>query len=128
MKVSKTVQEYIAKKVREVYEPRLREVDLDYKVKKAEVEAKIQSATEQFKKNILDIVKDNCEQWNFEPNIRYVDYFDIYIHDQIAEQEYRNQKANIESERNAKIEEIIVTLELGGTKADLENMLANLGV
>lgn len=128
MKVSKTVKEYITKKVREVYEPRLREVDLDYKVKKAEVEAKIKSLTEQFKKDVLDIVKDNCEQWNFEPNIRYVEYYGIYVHDQIAEQEYRNQKANIEEERDAKIEEIIVTLELGGTKADLENMLANLGV
>lgn len=128
MKVSKTVKEYIAKKVREAYAPHLREVDLDYKVKQAELEAQLKSATEQFKKDILDIVKDNSEQWNFEPNIRYVDYYGIYVHDHIAEQEYRNQKANIESERDAKIEEIIVTLELGGTKADLENMLANLGI
>jgi hypothetical protein len=128
MKVSKTVKEYIAKKVREAYAPHLREVDLDYQVKKAEVEAKIKSATEQFKKDILDIVKDNCEQWNFEPDIRYVEYYGIYVHDKIAEQEYRNQKVNIEDERDAKIEEIIITLELGGTKADLENMLANLGM
>lgn len=128
MKISRTVKDYITKKVYEVYAPRLREVDLDYKVKKAEVEAKIKSATEQFRKNILDIVKDNCEQWNFEPNIKYVDYYGIYVHDQIAEQEYRNQKENIERERNEKIEEIIVTLELGGTKADLENMLADLGI
>ena len=128
MKVSKTVKEYIAKKVREAYAPRLREVDLDYKVRKAEIEAKIKSATEQFKKDVLAIVEDNCEQWNFEPDMRYVEYYGLYVYDHIAEQEYRNQKANIESERDAKIEEIIVTLELGGTKADLENMLANLGI
>lgn len=128
MKVSRTVKEYITKKVCEVYAPRLREVDLDYQVKKAEVEAKIKSATEQFKKDVLAIVEDNCEQWNFEPNMRYVEYYSLYVHDPIAEQEYRNQKENIVRERDAKIEEIIVTLELGGTKADLENMLANLGI
>ena len=128
MKVSRTVKEYITKKVCEVYAPRLREVDLDYKVKKAEVEAKIKSATEQFKQNILDIVKDNCEQWNFEPNIKYVEYYGIYVHDQVAEREYHNQKEIIERERDEKIDEIIVTLELGGTKADLENMLANLRI
>ena len=42
--------------------------------------------------------------------------------------EYQKTKKEIEKKRQETIKDIIVTLELGGTKAELEEMLAKVGV
>lgn len=127
MRVTKTVKAYIDKKVREKYKPLISEIDLAYKCKKEEVNKKIECAVEEFEKQLLAIVADNCNEWNFAPPERWgkdkriLDWQEVC--DKEAEKEYYQQKKQLEIERNEKIENIIVELELGGDRETLERML-----
>lgn len=126
MRVTKTVKNYIEKRVCEKYKPLFAEVDLGYRVKKEEVNKKIESAVQEFEKQIQAIVADNCEKYNFEAssfkiNAPYLDWCGVW--DKQAEVEFRNKKRALECERNEKIENIIIELELGGDRETLERML-----
>lgn len=129
MRVTKTVKEYISKKVAEKYKPLIEEIDLDYKVKKEEVNKKIECAVKEFEKQLKAIVADNNDKWTFDVAERWgekriLSWYEVS--DKTAEHEYRNQKSQLECERNEKIENIIVELELGGTRETLEKMLAEI--
>jgi hypothetical protein len=127
MRVSKVVKEHIAKKVMEVYNPRINDIDVDYKVKKEEVLAKMRSCMERAEEEMKAIIKDNCEQWNFEVHYgRNILSMSHYIGDSEAENNFRIAKDNLRAERDEKIENIIVELELGGNKETLERLLAEL--
>lgn len=131
MRVSKTVKDYIAKEVRtRVY-------------KKYAGEKEIKEERE----NFLDKVIDTAEQQAFETYIKTVkdmikdcDYIEIvddiekrfyisggYNNVRIKDREYidnvYNWKSRANTEVKEKVEEIIVTLELGGNKEDLDRML-----
>ena len=129
MRVTKTVKDYITKKVVEKYQPRINEIDLEYKCKKEEVNKKLKSFAEECNKKAWEIVKDNCQTWNFTKSRGYdqetlISYYDVYDRD--AEKEYYDKKRYIREEMEEKINEIIVELELGGNKETLEKMLAEL--
>ena len=129
MRVTKTVKDYITKKVVEKYQPRINEIDAEYKSKKEEVNQKLKSFAEECNKKAWEIVKDNCQTWNFTKSRSYeqetlISYYDVYDRD--AEDEYYNKKRDIREEMEEKINEIIVELELGGNKETLEKMLAEL--
>lgn len=126
MRVSKVVKEHITRRVNAVYAQRINEVDLDYKTKKAEVIAKIRSFVENAEKEVQAILADNCETWNFTTMLGkgVLTYRDV--EDYEAEKKYYHLKDQLRAERDRKIEEIIVELELGGNKETLEKMLAEL--
>ena len=127
MRVTKTVKGYIEKQVCEKYKPLIAEIDLDYKVKREELNKKIECAVREFEKQLQAIVADNNDKYHFEIPERYgniLNYNDAY--DKDAEQEFRNKRRELECERNAKIENIIVELELGGDRATLEKMLSEI--
>ena len=126
MRVSKVVKEHITKRVNAVYAQRINEVDVDYKVKKEEVIAKIRSFVENAEKEIQAIIADNCENWNFTTTFGRDVLSYRNIEDYEAEKKYYNLKNQLKAERDRKIEEIIVELELGGNKETLEKMLAEL--
>lgn len=126
MRVTKTVKNYIEKIVREKYKPIILEVDLDYRVKREEVNKKIESAVKEFEKQIIAIVADNCETYNFSidtyrAGATLLDWRGVW--DIEAEQKFRNKRKALECERDEKIENIIIELELGGNRETLERML-----
>ena len=123
MRVSKVVKEYITKKVNAVYNPRINEIDLEYRCTKEKINMKLKSLTEQFKEQAKAIVADNSDTWNFEQKY-WSCGVDVYDHE--AEREFRHKKDLLRAERDNKIEEIIVELELGGNKETLEKMLAEI--
>lgn len=129
MRVTKTVKGYIEKQVREKYKPLIAEIDLDYKVKKEEVNKKIESAVKEFEKQIIAIVADNCEKYNFSIDTyrmgaTFLDWRGVW--DMEAEQEFRYKRKALECERDEKIENIIIELELGGNRETLERMLSEI--
>ena len=130
MRVTKTVKEYISKRVAEKYKPLIAEIDLDYKVKKEEVNKKIECAITEFEKQLKAIMADNCGEWNFEIEERYGSGGHILswyeARDKKAENDYWQKKRSLEAEKSEKIENIIVELELGGTRETLEKMLAEI--
>lgn len=127
MRVSKTVKEYITKKVCEVYAEKINNIGKEYFDKKEEIEDKIMEMEKEFKEKTKALIKENCGTWNFASDTIF-SYCTVRMGDKDYEQEVRNKKYEIAKERDEKIEEIIITLELGGTKADLEEMLNNLEV
>jgi hypothetical protein len=129
MRVTKTVKEYINKKVAEKYKPLIAEIDLDYKVKKEEVNKKIECAVEEFEKQLKAIVADNNDKWTFDVAERWgkkniLSWYEVS--DKVAENEYWQQKRRLEDEMHEKVENIIVELELGGTRETLEKMLSEI--
>lgn len=132
MRVTKTIKEYIAKKVNEAYQPKLNEIDLQYKCDREKVIARIKSAVAECEEKIKAIVADSGDGWNYQPyQYGYRSIEDGYLsfyepRDKEAEMRFRDIKNNLSAERNEKIEEIIVALELGGNKDTLDEMLKNL--
>lgn len=132
MRVTKTIKEYIAKKVNEAYQPKLNEIDLQYKCDREKMIMRIKSAVAECEEKIKAIVADSGDGWNYQPyNYGYHSSGDGYLafhepRDKEAEMKFRDMKNNLTAEKNEKIEEIIVALELGGNKDTLDEMLKNL--
>lgn len=132
MRVSKNIKDYIAKKVNEAYQPRLNEIDLQYKCDREKLILRIKSAVAECEEKVKAIVADSGDGWNYQPySYGYRSTEDGYLsfyepRDKEAEIRFRDMKNNLNAEKNEKIEEIIVALELGGDKNTLDEMLSNL--
>lgn len=130
MRVTKTVKEYIEKCVREkVYK----------KYEAEEIEAKRQNEEiNNFIENLKDTMKEYAEKHikMFVEEHPYakrsprehlgVFYTPIDIVDCHMESSVHNWRCRAVVEVNEKVTDIIVTLELGGTKADLDRMLSEI--
>ena len=129
MRVTKTIREYITKRVREKYQPRIAEIDRDYKAKKKELNEEIECARLEFEKQLQTLVKINCGAWHFESQ-SWGGGKDILscheVKDKDAEHEHYQLKRKIEEEMFAVIDNIVVELELGGNKEALEKMLSEI--
>ena len=130
MRVTRAIKDYITKKATEAYQPRLNEIDLQYKCDREKLIKRIQSAVAECEEKIKAIVADSGDGWNYEPCL-YGSKGDKYLHfyeprDRDAEKKFRDMEHKLTGEKNEKIEEIIITLELGGTKETLDEMLKNL--
>ena len=129
MRVTKTVKEYIAKRVNEVYKPKITEIDLDYKCEKEKINKKIESAIARFEEELKAILADNRENYNWDIQERYgekkiLDWREVS--DRNAENEFWQIKRRMSEEKDEAITNIIVELELGGDRETLEKMLAEL--
>lgn len=130
MRVTRTIKDYIAKRAMEAYQPRVNEIDLQYKCDRETLIKKIESAVAECEEKIRAIVADSGDGWNYEPCL-YGSKGDKYLHfyeprDKDAERKFRDMEHKLAEERREKIDEIIVALELGGNKETLDEMLKNL--
>lgn len=131
MRVTKTVKEYIEKCVREKvykkYETEANEAkrqndilsdfeeDMNKLIRKM-AEEKIKAFIEE---NSFIEVTDN-KGWS-------VNYgYTLKIKNRIYENSVHNWRHRADKETNEKVTDIIVTLELGGTRADLDRMLSEI--
>lgn len=132
MRVTKTIKDYITKRANEAYQSRLNEIDLQYKCDREKMIMRIKSAVAECEEKIKAIVADSGDGWSYQPcKYGYYSSEDGYLsfhepRDNEAEMRFRDIKNNLTAEKNEKIEEIIVALELGGNKDTLDEMLKNL--
>ena len=131
MRVTRTIKDYITRRVNEIYQPKINGIDADYRKEQDALEEKIYLAVERFDKELKAIVAENCKNYNFkEGGYRYsrtTDFLTVVgVRDKEAEDKFYNEKRRLTEEKNLKIEEIIVELELGGTKETLEKLLSEL--
>lgn len=128
MRVSKIVKEYIAKKVYEKYNPIINEISLDYKCEQEKLRKKLESLVKEFEEKAQAIIADNCSKYNFKAtgyeNKVMPNWYEA--RDREAERANWNEEDKIRKIRDEKINEIIINLELGGTKEDLDKMLSEL--
>ena len=128
MRVSKTVREYIEKQVALRF-PKT-ESELQYEQNTNLVNAVNQEYEDRVKKAKEQIVQDLIKEKGITEDIakvndlRYGTVFTTWGTKAKEQADFdHNERKKAERE---KVEEIVITLELGGTKADLEKMLAEI--
>ena len=131
MRVTKLIREYVEKKVNESYPKSVAELVYEEHGKK------INEAITEANEKVYEYAKALAEELNIkygfpsDSNLRACDHYNSitnkYNYDSEVYQAYRKAKDEREKKIEAKIEEILLTLELGGSKADLDEMLANIG-
>lgn len=129
MRVSRVVREYIEEKVRKAFAEKST-AEIEY----AELKQKISDFRSTLDDAVDDFIKMAIMEFRTEFNIpddieiKPSDYDRLRINEWHSA--IRNEANAMERKRNTAIDnaikDIVVTLELGGTKDDLEQMLANI--
>jgi vacuolar-type H+-ATPase catalytic subunit A/Vma1 len=131
MRVTKLIREYVEKKVNESYPKSVAELVYE------EHGRKINDAITEANEKVYEYAKALAEELNAkygfpaDSNLTACDHYNTvsnrYNYDSEIYRAYRKAKDERQQKIEEKIEEILLTLELGGSKADLDKMLANIG-
>lgn len=126
MRVTKLIREYVEETVNAIYEPLIKNCDGDYYKKKKEVEEILEKLTDEFDVAAKKIIKENgfsIDSWDDREKT-------IITHTcNFGSKEYMpilKKRRELTDEKKQKIQDILVNLELGGTKAELDEMLKNI--
>ena len=130
MIVTRLIREYVEKKVRESYPKTVAELIWE------KHEKSINEAITEANEKVFEYIKKLAEELNAkygfpaDNNLTACSHYNSvrnkYNYDAEIYQAYRKAMEEREQKINEKIEEILITLELGGSKADLDEMLANI--
>ena len=131
MRVTRLIREYVEKKVRESYPKSVAELVYE------EHNRKIKDALTEVNEKVYEYAKALAEELNAkygfpaDSSLRVRDNYNSitnrYDYDSEIYQAYHKARDERQTKIEEKIEEILLTLELGGSKADLDEMLANIG-
>lgn len=122
MRVTRLIKEYVTKEVKDFYEPIIEEVIKDYNETRKEDEKIVNSIVEKAEKEIIAFLTE--KGYDNPSRVGFLRSFALTKSKESTEI-YKKQNA-IRKERDKKIADILVTLEMGGTKADLDKMLAEI--
>ena len=131
MRVTRLIREYVEKKVRESYPKSVAELVYE------EHNRKIKDALTEVNEKVYEYAKALAEELNAkygfpaDSSLRVRDHYNSitnrYDYDSEIYQAYHKARDERQTKIEEKTEEILLTLELGGSKADLDEMLANIG-
>lgn len=131
MKVTRLIREYVVKKVNENYPKSVAELVYEEHCKN------MKDAITEANEKIFEIAQKLAEELNAKYGFSNDSDLKAYKHYNVVSNEYDYQSEIYKAYRKAKderkkkietqIEEILITLELGGSKADLDEMLTNIG-
>ena len=136
MRVTKTIRDYIEKEVRARIQPKYAAEEAEAKRRFAARDAffdKCAKAAEEafnaaFEANfhdVSDFMEDVRDAVN--PPVSFYDSRAAQIHDRVQRNSVYQWQSRMNAEVNKIVEEIVVELELGGTKAELMAMLEKIG-
>ena len=126
MRVTKIIREYVEEAVNGIYDPIIGNCSKGYSEKKNEVEEILKKMVDEFDTAAKKVIKEHgftIDSWNEKEYhiISYTCNFGKKEYDSIADK--RNE---LRDEKRRKVQDILVNLELGGTKAELDEMLKNI--
>ena len=126
MRVTKIIREYVEETVNGIYDPIIRDCSKDYSEKKNEVNEILEKMVDEFNAAAKKVIKEHgftIDSWNGKEKhiISYTCNFGDEEFKSVADK--RNE---LRDEKRRKIQDILVNLELGGTKAELDEMLKNI--
>lgn len=126
MRVTKIIREYVEETINGIYSPIIENCSKDYSKKKNEVEDILEKMVDEFNAAAKKVIKEHgftIDSWNGEEKhiINYTCNFGKKEFESVADK--RNK---LRDEKRRKIQDILVNLELGGTKAELDEMLKNI--
>jgi hypothetical protein len=131
MRVTKLLREYVEKKVEESYPKSVAE--LVYQEHNKNINEAITEANEKVYEYAKKIAEELNARYGFptDSNLKACYHYNSvssrYDYDSEIYQASRKARDERQKKIDEKIEEILLTLELGGSKADLDEMLANIG-
>jgi hypothetical protein len=130
MRVTKTIKEYIEKRVKAIM-PTTSEAEEKWNKERQLVADFRESATKKLERYASELIAEFYEENGFTPSNTWALFPNDWI--KVSEKGYLPSKYEADTAKNKRtkeineaIENIIVALELGGTKAELEEMLNNL--
>jgi hypothetical protein len=127
MRVSKVVREYIERRVREKYAPKLEVLGAEYKAREEEINKTIRKMVEDFDVELKRVVAEMGGEYQFKPSYSsHIIDCCREVHDNDEWNKIREEERKIRKEMQSKIDNIVVELELGGNKETLERLLAEL--
>ena len=127
MRVTKLVREYVTKEVSKVYDEPIKSATKGYDDEKEMIENQFQAILDEANEKAKAILSKHkgyeIKYGDKKPFIRSGTLFnyDKWNDGQLKANELRQEKLN-------KIDDILITLELGGTKAELEEMIKNITI
>ena len=134
MRVTKAVREYIEKQVRAKIEKKYEaEKNESKRIKdiKADIETRAAEAARQAAITVFMEAKNYEDILDFDEKSAQDIYMSGYsrvltLKDKVYQNSIHNWERRMQNEVNEKVQNIIVTLELGGNKADLDRMLSEI--
>ena len=130
MRVTKLIREYVEKKVKEAYP--MSEAELIWEEKSRRTNKALTRANDVVEAYAKKVAEEfNAEFGLGDYNLKAFDGRNWFSTSWYGDCEEYQTSRQAEDERRKKIaetiEEILISLELGGTRADLDEMLANVG-
>lgn len=126
MRVTKIIREYVEDRVNKVYEPRIRALHDPIISEQTAIKQQLDILLEEVNKRaeeILNAHPDFSFSYNFS-DTKFISCCSSLRY--IGNRDKNSQEKFLAEERDNKIQEILVTLEMGATKEDLDEMLRNL--
>ena len=124
MRVTKLIREYVEKSVKEVYEPRIEAVGEEYQTRKKALKEQLETFIEQADASAKKMIADAGFEIRYNRDYFINSYGDVYI--KKLEDENGAKKNALYAEMHEKINDILLNLELGATRAELEEMIKNI--
>ena len=131
MRVTKLIREYVEKRVNESYPKSVAE--LVWEEHRKSISDAITEANERVSEFAKKLAEELNEKYGFsnDSGLKAYNHYNVVSNEYDYQSEiykaYRKAKDERQKKIAEKIEEILLTLELGGSKADLDEMLANIG-
>ena len=123
MRVTKIIREYVEETVNGIYSPIIENCSKDYSKKKNEVEDILEKMADEFDAAAKKMIREHGFTINsYGGEERHI----IGYTCNFGDKEYQpilKEGRRLRDEKMQKIQDILVTLELGGTKAELDEML-----
>lgn len=124
MRVTKLIREYVEKSVKEVYQPKIASVGEEYQSRKDALEEQLDAFIKQADETAKKMIADAGFELRYNRDYYLQSYGGVYI--QELEDENRAKKDALYTEMKEKINDILLNLELGATRAELDEMLKNI--
>ena len=126
MRVTKIIKEYVEETVNGIYDPIIQNCSKEYSEKRNEVEEILEKMVNEFDVAAKKVIKEHgftIDSWygREEHIVGHTCNFGKKEYESIA-----NKRNELRDEKRRKIQDILVNLELGGTKAELDEMLKNI--
>ena len=124
MRVTKLIREYVEKNVNAVYEPKIEAIGVEYQERKETLNKQLDDLVEQANASAKKMIADAGFELRYNRSCFIQSYGSVYI--KKLEDENNAKRNALHAEMREKINDILLNLELGATRAELDEMIKNL--
>ena len=124
MRVTKLIREYVEKSVNAVYEPKIKAIGVEYQERKETLNKQLDDLVEQADASAKKMIADAGFELRYNRDCFIQSYGSVCI--KKLEDENNAKRNALHAEMREKINDILLNLELGATRAELDEMIKNL--